>query len=75
MNAFEEASEIGALAVMAELGLPLQVHGEVTDPGVDLFDREAVFLERILAPIVEEHPGLKVDQAGARYPAGVSAKR
>ncbi len=48
------------LAVMAELGLPLQVHGEVTDPGVDLFDREAVFLERILAPIVEEHPGLKV---------------
>ncbi|MEN8164033.1 MAG: dihydroorotase [Acidobacteriota bacterium] len=48
------------LGVMAELGLPLLVHGEVTDSDIDLFDREAVFLERVLAPLVEEHPGLKI---------------
>lgn len=48
------------LAVMAELGLPLLVHGEVTDSDIDLFDREAVFLERVLAPLVEAHPGLKI---------------
>ncbi len=49
-----------SLAVMAELGLPLLVHGEVTDPDIDLFDREAVFLERVLAPLVEAHPQLKI---------------
>jgi len=48
------------LAVMAELGLPLLVHGEVTDPDIDLFDREAVFLERVLAPLVEANPRLKI---------------
>ncbi len=48
------------LGVMAELGLPLLVHGEVTDTDIDLFDREAVFLERVLAPLVEVHPGLKI---------------
>ena len=35
---------------MAEIGLVLQVHGEVTDPAVDVFDREARFIERVLAP-------------------------
>ena len=49
-----------SLAVMAELGLPLLVHGEVTDPDIDLFDREAVFLDRVLAPLVEKHPQLKI---------------
>ena len=48
------------LAAMAELGLPLLVHGEVTDPDVDVFDREAVFIERELAPLLERHPGLRV---------------
>ncbi len=48
------------LAAMAELGLPLLVHGEVTDPAVDVFDREAVFLERELAPLLLRHPALRV---------------
>jgi dihydroorotase len=50
----------GVLETMAEVGLPLLVHGEVTDPEVDVFDREKVFLERKLAPLVERHPDLKV---------------
>jgi dihydroorotase len=49
-----------ALEVMAELDLPLLVHGEVTDPDIDIFDREAVFIERHLAPVVQQFPGLKV---------------
>lgn len=42
------------------LGMPLLMHGEVTDSAVDLFDREAVFIERVLAPLVREFPALKV---------------
>lgn len=45
---------------MAEIGMPLLIHGEVTDPDVDIFDREAVFLDRELAPLLERHPTLKV---------------
>ena len=45
---------------MAEIGLPLCVHGEVTDPEVDIFDREAVFIDRILDPIRRATPGLRV---------------
>ena len=48
------------LARMSELAMPLLVHGEVTDPGVDVFDREARFIEQVLAPLVERHPKLKV---------------
>lgn len=48
------------LEAMAEGGLPLLVHGEVTDPAVDVFDREARFLEATLIPLVERHPGLRV---------------
>ncbi len=48
------------LGAMEEAGMPLLVHGEVTDPEVDVFDREAVFLERVLAPLVERFPALKV---------------
>ena len=40
--------------------MPLLVHGEVTDPAVDIFDREAVFLDRVLAPLLQRHAGLKV---------------
>ncbi len=49
-----------ALAEMEKLGLPLLVHGEVTDPAIDLFDREAVFIEQVLAPLLKRHPGLRV---------------
>ena len=45
---------------LERIGLPLLIHGEVTDPEVDVFDREAVFLERHLAPLLLRHPGLKV---------------
>jgi dihydroorotase len=48
------------LARMERLGLPLLVHGETTDPAVDVFDREAVFLERVLSPLLQDFPGLKV---------------
>ena len=50
----------GALEAMAEHGMPLLVHGEVTDPAVDIFDRERVFLERVLAPLVRRFPVLKI---------------
>ncbi|MFA7593434.1 MAG: dihydroorotase [Thiohalobacteraceae bacterium] len=49
-----------ALEAMAEVGLPLLVHGEVTDTDVDIFDREAVFIERQLAPLIARIPTLKV---------------
>ncbi len=45
---------------MSQAGLPLLVHGEVTDPTVDVFDREAVFIEKVLLPILDQHPDLKV---------------
>lgn len=45
---------------MAEIGMPLCIHGEVTDHDVDVFDREAVFIERTLAPLVVRLPDLKV---------------
>ncbi|MBJ6373309.1 dihydroorotase [Sedimentitalea arenosa] len=45
---------------MAEIGLPLCVHGEVTSPDIDIFDREAVFIERVLDPIRRATPGLRV---------------
>jgi dihydroorotase len=45
---------------MADLGMPLLVHGEVTDPAVDVFDREAVFIERVLAPLMRRLPELKI---------------
>ncbi len=48
------------LEAMAEHGVPLLVHGEVTDPEVDVFDREAVFIDRTLAPLRERLPELKI---------------
>ncbi len=50
----------GTLEKMAEIDLPLCVHGEVTDPDVDIFDREAVFIDRVLDPIRRATPGLRV---------------
>jgi dihydroorotase len=49
-----------ALAKMEELGVPLLVHGEVTDPAVDVFDREQVFIDTILKPLLSDFPKLKV---------------
>ena len=48
------------LARMEKLGMPLLVHGEVTDPAVDVFDREAVFIEQVLLPLLKDFPSLKV---------------
>lgn len=65
------------MAVMAEIGMPLLVHGEVTDPEIDIFDREAVFIERVLKPLMMRHPDLKIvlehittAQAAAFVPEG-----
>ena len=71
---------------MAEVDMPLLIHGEVTDDDVDIFDREAAFIERILAPLVERHPSLRVvfehittsdavhfvEQAGSRIAATIT---
>jgi len=64
------------LEAMQREGLPLLVHGEVTDPEVDIFDREAVFIERVMAPLRRDFPELKVvfehitTQDAADYVAG-----
>ena len=49
-----------ALAAMERLGMPLLLHGEVTDGDVDVFDRERVFLERQLVPLQRDFPGLRI---------------
>lgn len=49
-----------ALEVMEETGLPLLIHGEVTDPAVDIFDREAVFIDSVLIPLLQRFPKLRV---------------
>lgn len=48
------------LEIMAERGLPLLLHGEVTDSDIDIFDREQVFIERTLAPLSQRFPNLKI---------------
>ncbi|MEM8596812.1 MAG: dihydroorotase, partial [Pseudomonadota bacterium] len=45
---------------MAEIALPLSIHGEVTDPDVDIFDRERVFIDRVLRPLRDRVPGLPI---------------
>lgn len=50
----------GALETMQRIGMPLLLHGEVTDKHVDIFDREAVFIERILSKLITDFPALKV---------------
>jgi dihydroorotase len=50
----------GALDAMQDVGLPLLVHGEVTDPAVDVFDRERVFLDDVLQPLRRDFPALKI---------------
>jgi len=68
------------LEAMQREGLPLLVHGEVTDPEVDLFDREAVFIDRVLIPLRRDFPALKIvfehitTREGAQYVAGSDAQ-
>ncbi|MGZ9809705.1 dihydroorotase [Pseudoroseicyclus sp. H15] len=45
---------------MAEIGMPLCIHGEVTDPSIDIFDREAVFIDKVLKPLRKKIPDLKI---------------
>jgi len=49
-----------ALEKMQEVGMPLLVHGETTDPEIDVFDREKAFIERVLGPLVDRFPDLKI---------------
>ena len=49
-----------ALGEMEKLGMPLLMHGEVTDPAIDLFDREQVFIDTVLQPLLARRPGLRV---------------
>jgi len=49
-----------ALEAMQKLGMPLLVHGEVTNSDIDIFDREAVFIERVMQPLLKDLPGLRV---------------
>ena len=58
LTAIEKAYD--TLAEMERTGLPLLVHGEVTDPKIDLFDREKVFIDTVLAPLLQRFPALKV---------------
>jgi dihydroorotase len=65
-----------ALARMAERGLPLLIHGEVTDGDVDVFDREAVFIERVLKPLLARHDDLRVvfEHITTREAASISSQ-
>lgn len=49
-----------ALEALQKCGMPLLVHGEVTDPSIDVFDREAIFVERVMKPLRRAFPALKV---------------
>ena len=60
---------------MAEIGLPLCLHGEVTDPSVDIFDREAVFIDTVLDPLRRRIPGLRVVMEHITTEEGVAYAR
>ena len=63
------------LEAMAAAAIPLCVHGEVTDPAVDIFDREAVFIDRVLDPIRRATPGLRVVMEHITTEEGVAYAR
>lgn len=50
----------GVLETLQRIGMPLLIHGEVTDREIDIFDREAIFVERTLTPLVRDYPALKI---------------
>ncbi|MBV9840007.1 MAG: dihydroorotase [Sphingomonadaceae bacterium] len=63
-NSAHGVTDIRALTAVLEtlqrIGMPLLIHGEVTDRDIDIFDREAVFVERVLAPLVRDYPELRI---------------
>ena len=63
-NSAHGVTDVFALAAVLEtmqaIGMPLLIHGEVTDRDVDMFDREAVFIDRILTRLVQDFPALKI---------------
>jgi dihydroorotase len=60
-NGVTDIGKIGdVLACMERIGMPLLVHGEVTDPAVDIFDREKVFIDRVLKPTLDKFSNLMV---------------
>jgi dihydroorotase len=63
-NSAHGVSDVRAIMPVLErmqaIGMPLLVHGEVTDPDIDIFDREAVFIDRVLVPLVRDLPALKI---------------
>ncbi len=63
------------LETMADIGLPLCVHGEVTDPSVDIFDREAVFIDTVLDPLRRRVPGLRMVMEHITTEEGVAYAR
>ncbi len=63
------------LEKMAEIGLPLCIHGEVTTPEVDIFDREAVFIDTVLDPLRRANPGLRVVMEHITTSQGVAYAR
>ncbi|MDH2328409.1 dihydroorotase [Cereibacter sp. SYSU M97828] len=65
----------GVLETMAEIGLPLCIHGEVTTPEVDIFDREAVFIDTVLDPLRRANPGLRVVMEHITTEQGVAYAR
>lgn len=60
MGLSELSKGYAVIAEMEKHGMPLLIHGEVTDPSVDIFDREAVFIERHLIPLTQAFPALKI---------------
>ena len=62
-NSAHGVSDVAAIAPVLErmqaIGMPLLIHGEVTDPAVDVFDREAVFIERVFTPLLRAFPALR----------------
>jgi dihydroorotase len=63
-NSAHGVTDIRQLATVLEtlqrIGMPLLIHGEVTDRSIDIFDREAVFVERVLTPLTRDYPSLKI---------------
>jgi len=63
-NAHHGVTDIPGLARvferMEKIGMPVLIHGEATDPAIDIFDREAVFMKEMLLPLLKRHAGLKV---------------
>ncbi len=63
-NSAHGVTDLGRLSPVLErmqrIGMPLLIHGEVTDRAIDIFDREAVFIERVLEPLLRDFPALKI---------------